>query len=597
MGVSPSGTLTLLFLVFIGPIIYAGNWAYKKFIKGEDGTLHDPDHVEKEGEREQLSSKQYLFALVGYAIGIGNIWRFPYVIASNGGAAALFAYLVCAVLVSVPLFLYELIIGQSIRLSTIRCYEMIHPRWKSLGYASGAMLFMVLSYYAQVVAYTLPYIIDSCKDPLPWVEKGAEDHWRFGILEGCAAGEEKNGLGGIVPRLAISLFCFWIITLLSASFGSEILSKITYVTVYMPVVLMIILVIRTPFLEGAGDGIEFYIGKFEAEKLSDLTVWATACSQILFSLSPGFGTAITYSSYTRRKEDVYRICLITAISNSAFSITGGFAVFSILGHVAFKDGVPVEVVASRSGTGLAFITIAEAMQYFGSLSNVMSVLFFVMLLTLGLDSAYAWLETVVSYVADFMDERGFKKQPTWKLTCGVVLVQFLIGLLFATRRGNDLLDVIDFYAGTLFLLVVCALEGVMLNIDFGWERMATSLKIATYGNPGTPTGRRIMPTWLCMIDFRLTVPAITGFLGIYNFQKVIKDPYGGYESGILAFGWACFGLLIAISLGTMWKQGPSGLPPLEDLKKELEDEMNQDVADKMKVESNGDGSAGSEQDA
>ena len=222
--------------------------------------------------------------------------RFPYVIASNGGAAALFAYLVCAVLVAVPLFLYELIIGQSIRLSTIRCYEMIHPRWKSLGYASGAMLFVVLAYYAQVVAYTLPYIMDSCKDPLPWVEKGAEEHWRFGILEGYRDGEEKSGLGGIVPRLAISLLCFWIITLVSASFGSEILSKITYVTVYMPVVLMIILVIRTPFLEGASDGIEFYIGKFEADKLSDLTVWAKACSQILFSLSPGFGTASKYNA-------------------------------------------------------------------------------------------------------------------------------------------------------------------------------------------------------------------------------------------------------------------------------------------------------------
>jgi len=282
---------------------------------------------------------------------------------------------------------------------------------------------------------------------------------------------------------------------------------------------------------------------------------------------------------------VYRICLITAISNSAFSIAGGFAVFSILGHVAFKDGVPVEVVANRSGTGLAFITIAEAMQYFGSLSNVMSVLFFVMLLTLGLDSAYAWLETVVSYVADFMDERGFKKQPTWKLTCGVVLVQFLIGLLFSTRRGNDLLDVIDFYAGTLFLLTVCALEGIMLNVDYGWERLSTSLKIATYGNPGTPTGRRVMPSWLCMIDFRFTVPTITGFLAIYNFQKVIKDPYGGYESGILAFGWACFALLILISMATMWKPGPSGLPPLEDLKKELDDEMNQDVSSKMKVDS------------
>ena len=213
----------------------------------------------------------------------------------------------------------------------------------------------------------------------------------------------------------------------------------------------------------------------------------------------------------------------------------------------------------------------------------MSVLFFVMLLTLGLDSAYAWLETVVSYVADFMDEYGFKKRPTWQLTGGVVLVQFLIGLLFTTRRGNDLLDVIDFFVGTLFLLTVCALEGLMLNIDFGWERLATSLKIATYGNEGSPTGRRIMPVWLCKLDFLFTVPAITGFLGIYNFQKVIKDPYGGYESGILAFGWTCFAILIAVSMSTIWKRGPSKLSPLEDLKKELEDEMNQDTTERMKV--------------
>jgi len=433
------------------------------------------------------------------------------------------------------------------------------------------------SYYAQVVAYTLPYIIDSCKDPLPWVENGAEDHWRFGVLEGYAEGEEKSGLGGIIPRLAISLFCFWIICLLSASFGSDILSKITYVTVFMPVVLMLILVIRTPFLEGAGDGIEFYIGKFEGSKLADLAVWATACSQILFSLSPGFGTAITYSSYTSKKEDVYKICMITAFTNSAFSITGGFAVFSILGHVAFKEGVPVAEVAERSGTGLAFITIAEAMQYFGSLSNVMSVLFFVMLLTLGLDSAYAWLETLVSYVADFMEERGYQKRPTWQLTVSVVIVQFLIGLLYATRRGNELLDVVDFYAGTLFLLTVCCLEAIMLNLDYGWERLAIALKLATYGNEKTPQGRNVFPKWLCLVDFRFFVPAITGFLGIYNFQDVIRDPYGGYPSGILGFGWACFAILVAVSMLTIWKREPTRLPPLETLKDELAREVEDET--------------------
>lgn len=192
--------------------------------------------------------------VVLFNAGIGNIWRFPYVIANNGGAAALVAYLICAVLVAVPLFLYELIVGQHVRLSTIRCYATIRPRWKSLGYAAGGMLFVVLAYYAQVVAYTLPYILASCEDPLPWIEQGAESYWTDTILNSYADGEEKVGLGGLESRLAISLIVFWMITLVSTSFGKEILAKVTYVTVFMPVILMLILVIRAPFLDGAGAG-------------------------------------------------------------------------------------------------------------------------------------------------------------------------------------------------------------------------------------------------------------------------------------------------------------------------------------------------------
>lgn len=165
------------------------------------------------------------------------------------------AYVICAVLVAVPLFLYELIIGQHTRLSTIRCYQTIAPRWKGIGYAAGAMLFLVLSYYGQVVAYTLPYIMASCESPLPWLENGADDYWSNIILNSYGEGEDKpTGLGGLETSLAVSLLCFWIIVLLSASFGKDILAQITYVTVYMPVVLMLILVIRAPMLEGAGDG-------------------------------------------------------------------------------------------------------------------------------------------------------------------------------------------------------------------------------------------------------------------------------------------------------------------------------------------------------
>ena len=563
MTISWSGTATLLVLVLAGPAAYGFLWLYKRhFSRGAEDQITTTSAKE---ERKTLESSEYLISLIGYAIGIGNIWRFPYVIANNGGAAALFAYLLCLVLVAGPLFLYELILGQHVRLSTVRCYAAIHSRWTSLGYASGIMLFFALCYYAMVNAYTLPYIYNSCKDPLPWLEDGAnaESFWNEHILNAFPDVHDKEaGLGGIQWNLATSLFGFWVVVLLSTCFGKKVLAKITYVTVILPVVLMLILVGRTVFLDGAGDGIKFYIGKFEASKLADITVWATACSQILFSLSPGFGTAITYSSYSRPKEDVYRTCIIVVVCNSLFSIIGGFAIFSIVGNVAYMEGVPVEEVATRSGAGLAFVTIAEGMQHFGNFSNVMSVLFYSMLFLLGLDSAYAWLETLVSYVEDIIHAHGWKAQPSWKVTTVTATTCFLCGLPFTTRLGLELVDVVDHFVATLFLLFVVFLEVIMLNVNFGWKRMAYALHAATVGNASTPNGRSLFPKWLCRLDFHITVPGISGALGLYLLQADIRSPYGDYPAGLLALGWTLFGLLIVISFITIGRRSGGSLPDI-----------------------------------
>ena len=454
-----------------------------------------------------------------------------------------------------------MIAGQHTRQSTIRCYGMIRPRWKSLGYAAAILLFIALSYYGMVVAYTFPYIFSSLQHPLPWTEQdgGAEAFWFNTILN--RYDEPTTGTGPIQWKLALSLLLLWAIVYWCVAFGKKILAKITYVTVIMPVVLLVILVGRTVILDGAMDGIQFYIGKFEYTQLLDIRVWATACSQIMFSLSPGFGTAISFSSFTNKKEDVYKACMIVAVTNSTFSIVGGFAIFSMVGHLAFLQNVPVAQIASRSGTGLAFITIAEAMQYFGPFANVMSVLFFMMLFLLGLDSAFAWLETLVSYVDDFCDEMGWKKPATWKTTGVCVLALMSLGLLFTTRNGSALLDVVDHFVGTIFLLVIVFLESIMFKYDFGWQRLQYALMKATYGNPGTPEGRKLFPKWLCRVDLNLTVPLICGLLAGYLFIDDVRVTYGDYPGGLLAVGWSLLGLLMITTVLTLWKQDPSSLPP------------------------------------
>ena len=171
---------------------------------------------------------------------VGNVWRFPYVIATNGGAAAVVAYLICAVFVAWPLFIYELILGQYLRLTFVKAWEMVRPRWLSFGWAQFLLLFIAQSYFSMIITYTLPYIVGSCQEPLPWTDNTAsQEYWEDTILNSYDDINDKPaGPGPIQWRLAVSLLVFWAITFFSVAFGKNILSQITYVTVTMPVVLV-----------------------------------------------------------------------------------------------------------------------------------------------------------------------------------------------------------------------------------------------------------------------------------------------------------------------------------------------------------------------
>eukprot|EP00666_Eupelagonemidae_sp_cell4sb_P002479 gene2479-20706_t len=270
---------------------------------------------------------------------------------------------------------------------------------------------------------------------------------------------------------------------------------------------MLITVLST--LDGASDGVDFYIGQFDTAQLASFEMWATACGQILFSLSPGMGTAVTLSSFTKPKEDVFRVCMIVAagippqrgvvmlvaVSNSCFSITGGFAIFGILGSLAKRNGVTVAALAANSGPGLAFIAIADGIQArcergAGPAANVMSVLFFLMLLSLGLDSTFAWAETFCAFIEETLAVKKIHPPGGTKTVIGCMCVVFFLGgLPYCTRMGIQLLDVVDHYAVAYCLLMSCFFESFMLRMDYTWERMVYAVKSATRGNDATPQGR------------------------------------------------------------------------------------------------------------
>ena len=571
MAVSWSGTLMLLLLLFAGPLVYLLSFLWttcvrkKKQKKKEEeeekhlentaessaAESHCLEHQVEAGhgdeEREQWSSMQYLFGLIGYAIGIGNVWRFCYVIAQDGGAASLLAYMISFVFIATPLFMYEMILGQFVRLSALPAWKFVHPRWAGLGYSQFLMTFIVQSYFVMVIAYTLPYIFGSCVEPLPWIEN-SEDHWYSTIL----GQNGKHGESFIQWHLLVSYIAVWVIIFLSISFGKEILSKVTYVTVIAPVVLILILVIRTSTLPGAGNGIKFYIGKFEGKKLLDLNVWARALSQCLFSLSPGFGTAVTMSSYTRPKEDVYFAAILVSCANTLFAVVAGFAIFSVVGNIAYTEGEEVAEVASRGGQGLAFIVIASAMPTFKQAGNAMSVMFFFMLFTLGLDSAFAWSETLTATVEDVMKERGFKKKPSWLVSLVVCTLNMLIGIPYSTTQGNRILDVVDNYVGINFLLYLCFLESIVFIFDFGYQRLERALKKATDGK------RSLWPKYQCYFDFYFAIPVFCLGLFIYQIYYNITDGYLPDYPRIEIAGWVLLAACLLLTGFGMWRCGGEG---------------------------------------
>ena len=604
--ISWSGTLTLVMLWVIGPLIYLGMYIAKRLkqrrltkttIANKDCSGdHSEDALKSieydssgnsessesfdecteennnEEEEDNWTSTQYLFGLVGYAIGIGNVWRFCYVIARDGGSASLFAYIVCTIFVGTPLFMYEMIVGQYLRLHAYNAWTFIKPRWEGLAMSQFVMVLLVQSYFVMIIGYTVPYMIGSCQDPLPWTEHsaGSEGYWFEKVL-GLKEVQSSDNATVVLEEiehfamkwdLVGSLLFTWIVIFLSTSFGKNIVANVTYVTVMAPFVLMAILIVRTATLPGAIDGIRYYIGKFDAKKLGDFQVWANALSQCLFSLSPGFATAITMSAMTDKHEDIHRAAIITSTANTVFAVASGFAIFAMIGNIAHDTGESVEVVASTGGQGLAFIVVASAMPTFGNAANVMSAMFFFMLFTLGLDSSFCWQETLTATVQDLLGKYAGvdknRRPPSWIISLVTCSFCFVIGLPYATTKGNLILDGIDFYVGTTFLLFVCFVEIIVLNFDFGWKRLEYALQTATLGKK---TLRPMIQC--CRFDFHVAIPIATLGLFLYQFVESIRTPYLPNNPGIEIASWTLFGICTALLFLGVWRQGDGKLETLE----------------------------------
>ena len=457
----------------------------------------------------------FLFAAIGSAIGLGNIWRFPYIAYDNGGGAFLLPYVVALITAGVPVLVLDYVLGHRFRGSAPLVWRRISARTEAIGWVQTIITYIIAVYYAVILAWSTIYTWFSLK--LAW----GEDPEAFFVGDFLHADNESINSTTVVWPIAITLAVIWVLIVavmaLGIRKGTGMLSSVFVPTL---IVLFLILVGRSLFLPGAGEGLEaFFTPRWSA--LADPTVWMAAYGQIFYSLAIAFGIMKKQASYLKRRSNLSGLGTVVGLSTSGFEVLAGIGVFATLGFMASTSGVAVDEVAT-SGIGLAFIAFPTIINQMPG-GPLFGVLFFGSLFIAGFTSLVTIVEVVVS---SFQDKFRLERR-TASIAVGVACaVPSLV--LFPVTTGLGSLD-IDKFVNVLGIVLIA----VISTVTIGWVLKRTpELRSHVNAVSSLQLGR-----WW---DFSLTVitPLILGITFILEVRLLLIEGYGGYASHkVVIFGW------------------------------------------------------------
>ncbi|XP_051738121.1 solute carrier family 6 member 16b [Ctenopharyngodon idella] len=523
---------------------------------------------------------EYFLAQVGFSVGLGNVWRFPYLCHQNGGGAFILLYVVLMVLVGVPLFFLELAAGQSIRQGSIGVWRHISPKLVGIGYSSCVVCFFVALYYNVIIGWSIFYLGNSFRYSLPWEDCPTEGNSTVKVKECDASSptayfwyrkalditDSIDETGEFNPIITGCLLAAWVIVCLAMYKGIKSTGKVMYFSSVFPYVVLLCFLIRGVTLDGASEGIKFMFYP-RLEIWADVQVWRQAATQVFFALGLGFGSVIAYSSYNPRNNNCHRDAFTVSGVNFMTSVLATLVVFAVLGfraktiatecvkrnldaisntslpdlfinasdvksitlngyekwyrshgqHLKIPDynitacSLEDELKQGVEGTGLAFIAFTEAMTLFPG-SPFWSVLFFLMLLNLGLSTMFGTMAGILTPLTDtFKTLRNHKLLFT---VCSCV-VGFLIGLMFTQRCGNYFVTMFDDYSATLPLIIVVIFQTISVAWVYGADRFLEDLKQML--NRPVPVVYKYLWKYVCPI-------AMLGLLGASLLKMVLERP-------------------------------------------------------------------------
>ena len=477
--------------------------------------------------RETFSGRRaFIFAAIGSAVGLGNIWRFPYVTYENGGGAFILPYVIALLTAGIPLLFLDYAIGHKYRGSPPLAFRRLFGGMETVGWWQVMICVIIGLYYAVIIGWATSYTFFSINHS--W----GDDPAGFFFGEYLKMSSEPGVSFDFVAAVTWPLIAVWLVVIGILALGVQKgIAKSSAIFIPLLLLMFLILVVRSLFLPGAMEGLNTLFTP-DWSKLSDASVWVAAYGQIFFSLSVGFGIMLTYASYLKKKENLTGSGLVVGFANSSFEVLAGIGVFAALGFMATAAGKPVSEVAA-SGIGLAFIAFPTIISQ-APFGELIGILFFGSLVFAGLSSMISILEVIIASV---QDKLGMKRV---KATLVVSVPMMLVSvLLFPTTTGLSLLDVVDAYVNN-FGIVAAALVSVVFLV--AGVSALPSLRNHLNASSSFRLGRK----WQIFVGG--ITPVMLGYILITEIVKRLSEGYGGYPSWFVnIFGWGMAISLVVVS--------------------------------------------------
>ena len=452
-------------------------------------------------KNEWGSNLSFLLAMIGSAVGLGNIWRYPYVLYSNGGGAFFIPYIVAILIMGIPFLILEYGVGYNFKSSFPKAVKSISNKWEYLGWFLPVAVFMILIYYSAILGWDGFYVVISAFKG--W---GADPNAYFtgSFLQ---ANDTLGGLGTFVPFVAIAMLVGWVIMwVISHTKLEKGLGRVSKVLVPLLFAIMIFIVLFSLTLPGAGIGLaELYNPDWSL--LLNFNIWMAAFGQMIFSLSLGMSIAFTYASYTKDDSDLVSNALWVTVANCGFENFAAIGVFSILGYMSLQSGVAVPDLVTQ-GTGLVFIVYPTVFNVLGDWASVIGPLFFFTVYLAGLTSI---LSTIEPLSFSIQNKFGWSRNKTMTVLC---VFGAAVSMIYATAMGSYILGIADTFVNQIAILIGVIFECIVFAWIFKAENIIPKLNAKS-------KSIKLGKWWLVVVKYVL--PIFIAIVWIGGILEVISS--------------------------------------------------------------------------